>query len=56
MKELHVGQILIVSGGKYDGQGAVIKKIHDDYVECEIAGKIVRLGKDRFEVKKEPQA
>lgn len=49
MKPLHTGQIVIVKGGKYHGQGAEIKKIFDDFVECLIAGKIVRLKRERVE-------
>lgn len=49
MKTLHNGQIVTVKGGKYDGHGAEIKKIHGDYVECLIGGKIVRLKRERVE-------
>lgn len=47
MKPLHNGQIVTVKGGKYDGHGAEIKKIFDGFVECLIAGKIVRLKRER---------
>lgn len=48
MKPLHVGQIVTVSGGKYSGHGAQVRKIHATSVEVLIEGRIVRLKKGRL--------
>lgn len=47
MKPLHVGQIVTVSGGKYNGHGAQVRKIHAASVEVLIQGRLVRLKKGR---------
>jgi len=49
--DLHVGQIVIVSGGTFHGHGAEIKKIDREKgkVEALIAGKVRRLAIGRVE-------
>lgn len=46
-KPLHLGQIVTVSGGKYDRHGGQVKKIHAAHVELLISGRIVKLKKER---------
>lgn len=48
-KPLTPGQIVVVKGGTYDGQGAQIRKVHPEqgYVEVLIAGKIRKLKIER---------
>lgn len=48
-KAIHTGQVVIVKGGKYDGQGAQIKRIYDKSVAVKIAGRIVNLSRERVE-------
>lgn len=48
MKPLHVGQIVTVTGGQYNGHGAQVKKIHAVMVEVMINGRLVRLKKGRL--------
>lgn len=47
-KELHNGQIVIVNGGKYNGQGAQVRKIGETHAEVLIAGRVVRLKLERL--------
>lgn len=48
-KALHNGQIVTVNGGKYNGHGAQIRKIHEKFAEVLIGGRIVKLKLERLQ-------
>ncbi len=50
-KVLTPGQIVIIQGGKYDGQGAKVCKVDQEagIVEVIISGKVVRLKLERVQ-------